>query len=114
MLETIAWTGIGIFFGMVIGGFALGFMDARKAHKVKRETLFAVTERDGSPHNVNPEIMVKLINASNGRLLEVSTKKAVNVSHNHFEWGHEMYIVQEGQKLSEAVAMVMLMKGLEK
>ena len=110
----ILWGGIGIFCGVAGASFVQGFVEARKKHKAKRETLFAVTERDSSPHNVLPEIMVKLVNASNGRLLEVSTKKAVSISHSHFEWEHEMYIVQEGQKLSEAVAMVMLMKGLEK
>jgi hypothetical protein len=109
----ILWGGIGIFCGVAGASFVQGFVEARKKHKTKSE-LFAVTERDTSNHNVSPEIMVKLINAANGKLLEISTKKAINISHNHFEWEHEMYIVQEGQKLSEAVAMVMLMKGLEK
>ena len=110
----ILWGGIGIFCGVAGASFVQGFINARRKHEARQERLIAVTERDSISHNTAPEVMVKLLNATNGKLLEVSTKKAINIALNHFEWEHEMYIVQEGQKLSEAVAMVMLMKGLEK
>ena len=115
MLETIAWGGVGIFCGMMLGGFALGFIDARKNHMNKagiKSELFSVTAKEAP--NTTPEIMVKLIPAVNGRLLEVSTKKAHPMHPGHWEWENEMFIVEEGQTLSQAIAMVMLMKGLEK
>ena len=108
----IMWGGIGILCGVAGASLVQGFEKARKKHKVEQGRL--ITERDGNPHSVVPEIMVKLIPAANGRLLEISTKKLINITHNHFEWEHEMFIVEEGQTLSQAIAMVMLMKGLEK
>ena len=111
MLETIAWGGVGIFCGMMLGGIVLGIIDARKKHTKTRDGLLLSRETD---HNTNPEIMVKLIYAANGRLLEVSIKKPHAMAQGHWEWEHEMFIVEEGQTLSQAIAMVMLMKGLEK
>jgi hypothetical protein len=105
--------------GVICGVLASTFMDV--ALRIKKE----FNKRDGydrdvpklardSDHSTSPEIMVKLIHAANGKLLEVSTKKPHAMAQGHWEWEHEMYIVQEGQKLSEAVSMVMLLKGLEK
>lgn len=63
-------------------------------------------------HNTMPKIRIGVIEAMNGRILEVST--AIPNNHNHYDWKTEMYVVPEEQKLSEAIALVMLMKGLEK
>ena len=67
-----------------------------------------------SDRNVAPEIQVKLIHAVNGRILEVSTKKPHPHATGHYDWESEMFIVEEGQLLSQAIASVMLLKGLEK
>lgn len=77
-----------------------------------RARLF--TAQPDSDHSTAPEIMVKLIYASNGRLLEVSTKKPHTHAPGHWEWEHEMFIIEEGQTLSQAIAIAMNMKGLEK
>lgn len=111
MLEPILWSAAGILSGVLGASFVQGFINARKKFARVNESL--VVSRD-SDHSTNPEIMVKLIHAANGKLLEVSTKKPHAMAQGHWEWEHEMYIVQEGQKLSEAVSMVMLLKGLEK
>lgn len=77
-----------------------------KRHKEEVVTL-------SSDRNVQPEIQVKLIHAVNGRILEVSTKKPHPHATGHYDWESEMFIVEEGQLLSQAIAAVMLMKGLE-
>ena len=63
-------------------------------------------------HSTMPKLRVGVIEAINGRILEVAT--AIPNNHNHYDWKTEMYVVPESQKLSEAIALVMLMKGLEK
>jgi hypothetical protein len=65
-------------------------------------------------HNTTPQMRVGFIEAMNGRILEVSTQIPHPGMSNHYDWKTEMYIVHEDQKLSEAIAVVMLMKGLEK
>jgi hypothetical protein len=67
----------------------------------------------GADRSVQPEIQVKLIHAVNGRILEVSTKKPHAHAIGHYDWESEMHIVEEGQLLSQAIASVLLMKGLE-
>jgi oxalate decarboxylase/phosphoglucose isomerase-like protein (cupin superfamily) len=64
-------------------------------------------------HNTTPKVRIGVIDAMNGRILEVATATPIP-GHNHYDWKMEMYVVPEGQMLSEAIAVVMLMKGLEK
>lgn len=63
-------------------------------------------------HNTTPKIRLGVIEAMNGRILEVATATPI-MGHSHYDWKTEMYVVPEGQKLSEAIATLMLMKGLE-
>ncbi len=110
MLENITYAWIGVGCG-VLGSFGWGIYSAwRKDMRGRpRESAVLVGEPSRDTH---PEIMVKLLPAVNGKLLEISTKKVIN--HQHWEWVHEMYIVEEGQLLSDAIAKVMLLKGLAK
>jgi hypothetical protein len=118
MLDGLMWAGIGITCG-VIGSSIV--------HKIQgvEKVLAEVKEEDndeiklGSPvvlktadHNTTPQMRIGFIDAMNGRILEINT--AIPNNHNHYDWKTEMYVVPEGQKLSEAIAVVMLMKGLEK
>ena len=68
-----------------------------------------------SSESVNHRIgIIKTING--GCVLEVGTYK-VGTSTRGFgtnEWTYEFYTVGENQKISEAVGVVLLMKGLEK
>ena len=62
-------------------------------------------------HNATPRIRLGIIEAMNGKILEVSVSK-LNLGHGHYDWSTELYVIPEGQKVSEAVSTVMLMKGL--
>jgi hypothetical protein len=76
-------------------------------------TVITNDERMDS-ESVNHRIgIIKTING--GCVLEVGTYKASNgrgLGHN--DWTYEFYTVGENQKISEAVGIVLLMKGLEK
>ena len=65
-------------------------------------------------HNTNPQMRLGVIEAINGRILEVSIAVPHPMHHGHCDWKTEMYVVPQEQKLSEAIAVLMLMKGLEK
>jgi hypothetical protein len=67
--------------------------------------------------SVNHRIgIIKTING--GCVLEVGSYKVTTSGNNrilgHNEWTYEFYTVSENQKISEAVGIVLLMKGLEK
>ena len=116
--------------GMVVGWFvfmfAMGFVGAwikdiyRKRRIAKEEESHGISIPVGLPirgvdvdHNTTPRVRVGVIEAMNGRILEVATATPVP-GHSHFEWKMEMYVVPEDKKLSEAISTVMLMKGLER
>lgn len=93
--------------------FAEWSKEAWENARVEKDSMLAqvVASRDVD-HNTMPKMRIGVIEAMNGRILEVST--AIPNNHNHYDWKTEMYVVPEEQKLSEAIALVMLMKGLEK
>jgi hypothetical protein len=116
MLDTIAWGVFGLSCG-VIGSTVYSWVEQkkRKVEAPQNEklgvSLGAVVTRDVD-HNTMPKIRIGMIEAMNGKVLEVAT--AIPNNHGHYDWKTEMYVIPEGQKLSEAVSTVMLMKGLEK
>ena len=117
MLDTMLWAGIGIVSGVAGSTIVHKIQELKKIPgEVRREdevTLErAVLVKDVS-HNTTPQIRVGFIDAMNGRILELSTQ-IPHPNGNHYDWKTEMYIVAEDQKLSEAIATVMLMKGLER
>ncbi len=115
MLEVFMWGALGIFCGVAGASFVQGFVEARKRNQhAPKQTLLETAISSASSRDTQPEIMVKLIPAVNGRLLEVSTKKVSPHHHGHYDWDHEMFIIEEGQTLSDAIAKAMLMKGLTK
>lgn len=114
MLEpTVIWVGLGIFCGVVASTLTEVALRIKKELN-KRKTQDGIALRMTNNSTVSqPEIMVKLIPAMNGRILEISTK-VKNPVHGHDDWENEAYIIEEGQNLSEAIATVMLMKGMQK
>lgn len=60
--------------------------------------------------DVGTRVRVGLIQAINGKVLEVSSYKP---NPNGPDWTTQFYIVEPEQKLSDAIATVLLMKGLE-
>lgn len=110
--------------GMVVGWltlmFCAGFVGAwltdlhRKSRIDKGDALSSSGALLQSPsYGTTPQIRIGLIDAMNGRIFEVSTPVSHPGVSNHYDWKTEMYVVPEDQKLSEAIAVVMLMKGLE-
>ena len=68
-----------------------------------------------SSESVNHRIgIIKTING--GCVLEIGTYKVTSSKggFGHNDWTYEFYTVSEDQKISEAVGVVLLMKGLEK
>ena len=67
-------------------------------------------------YDTNPNYRIGIINSMNGtKVLEVGTYVQQNAKHfAHDEWTYEFFTVGEDQKLSDAIAMVLTMKGLEK
>lgn len=60
-----------------------------------------------------PVIRIGLIKGINGRMLEVATPRAKNNQRVFSDdWDYEFFVVRDDQLVSEAIAMVMLMKGL--
>lgn len=114
MLEPSLMWGIA---GVICGVVASTVTDVAlriKKELNKRRTQDGIALRMTNNSTVSqPEIMVKLIPAMNGRILEISTK-VKNPMHGHDDWENEAYIIEEGQNLSEAIATVMLMKGMQK
>ncbi len=56
--------------------------------------------------NVYPKIRFSLIHATNGKIIEYSIH-----DEKRDEWEHELFIVPEDKTISEALAMLMLLKG---
>jgi hypothetical protein len=63
-----------------------------------------------STYHTDAKFRVSLVPAVNGRLLEIST---YSPNPHGPDWSHELYVVEEGEKLSSAIGKVMIMKGLE-
>lgn len=61
--------------------------------------------------NATPKLRIGIVQGMNGRVLEVSTHKP---NPHGSDWTYEFFVLQEDQKVSDAVAMVLLMKGLDK
>ena len=68
-----------------------------------------LSSRD-SGTSTTPTLRIGLIKAMNGRVLEISTYK-----HNPHgpDWTNELFLVSEDQTLSQAVAMLLALKGIE-
>jgi|688.fasta_scaffold239529_2 hypothetical protein len=113
MLDTMIWAGVGIVCG-VAGSTIVHKIQGLKniPVEVEKETGLSFAVPQDVNHSTTPRIRVGVIDAMNGRILEVST--AIPNNHNHYDWKTEMYVISENQKLSEAMSLVMLMKGLEK
>ena len=51
------------------------------------------------------------VDALNGRIIEIATAVPSQHHTGHSDWKVELFIIPEGQSVSEAVAMLMLLKG---
>lgn len=67
-------------------------------------------------YDMKPKFRIGLIETMNGsKVLEVGTYSQNAAKHfSHDEWSYEFFTVAEDQKLSDAISLVLTMKGLEK
>jgi hypothetical protein len=63
--------------------------------------------------NGTPVIRLGLVLGLNGRMIEVATPNPKKGSYGE-DWVYEYYFLGENQKISDAVAMLMIMKGIDK
>ena len=115
--ESFLWgAGIGAM-SWIVGCFLWGMVEEwrkNKANKI-RETLAYQSPQlapSSSFGKVEPQVRIGQMSALNGRLLEVSTTRLNK--HGDRDFVVEYYIIDEAKPLSEQIAVVMLMKGLEK
>jgi hypothetical protein len=94
--------------------FAQWSREAWESARQKESSYETPVLAKGTDHNTTPQMRVGVIDAMNGRILEVSTQIPHPGVANHYDWKTEMYVVPEDQKLSEAISTVMLMKGLDR
>ncbi len=74
----------------------------------RRRNVLAMCDDSSS---ATPKLRIGIVEGMNGRILEVSTHKP---NPHGSDWTYEFFVVQEQQKISDAVAMVLLLKGLDK
>jgi hypothetical protein len=104
----------------VVGSFVVGFVEEHKkdkANKVREKlayhgTALATPQVFANIGKVEPQVRIGMMNAMNGRLLEVGTTTLNR--HGDREFVAEYYIIDETKPLSEEIAVVMLMKGMSK
>jgi hypothetical protein len=67
-------------------------------------------------YDMSPNYRIGIITSMNGtKVLEVGTYSQQKGKHfAHDEWTYEFFTVEPDQKLSDAIALVLTMKGLEK
>lgn len=100
------------------GSFVWYLIDKRKSNRnneIREKLMYAspqISPSGSSFGKVEPQVRIGMMSALNGRLLEVATSK-VN-KHGERDFVVEHYIIDETKPLSEEIAVVMLMKGLEK
>ena len=70
----------------------------------------AVPESDMSIDN--PSISLRFIKASNGNVIEVTS--TLKNKHGHYDRTVEVYVVAQGDKLSETIVQILAIKALEK
>lgn len=111
MLEPILWGVIGVSCGVV--GSTVYDMVKQKGLRgrltIGGNTSMVVCEPQTGLEFVQPKTRFCVHQAMNGRILEMSTHKP---NPHGPDWSSDFYLLREGEKLSEALALVITMKGL--
>ena len=93
------------------------FLEAIKEEREERNGISSITRRsllgmdEDHVEKAKPVVRIGLMEAINGRLLEVSTYK---LNPHGADWKTEYYVMDESVPLAEQLTTVMLMKGLQK
>jgi hypothetical protein len=70
----------------------------------------AVVEAEAMSEN---SVQIGINHAINGRVLSVRTYQPTTKSHRP-DWITEMYVIKEGESLTDALTMLLMMKGVDK
>ena len=65
-------------------------------------------EADGQPDQTG----ISISNAINGKVLTLRTYQP-SKNHNRSDWVTELYLVPEGESLTEALTMLLMMRGIK-
>lgn len=57
------------------------------------------------------QVNISINNAINGKVLSIRSYKPTN--NKHSDWVNELYVVPDGESLTEAVTIMLLAKGLK-
>jgi hypothetical protein len=79
------------------------------AQKANSSVLQCGTVSEDSPDSP-PKMRFSIREAINGRVIEIAT---YSPQPRGSDWKHELYIVPDGKKVSESLALLMLMKGMD-
>jgi len=71
--------------------------------------------RTSDPVEVRPEDQVNIAinSAMNGRVLTIRTYQP-SKNHSRSDWVNELYVLKDGESLTEALTMLLMMKGIDK
>ncbi len=69
-----------------------------------------------SDNHTSDQTGISISNAINGKVLTLRTYQPTNASrHNpHSSWITEYYVIKEGESLTEALTMLLVMRGVDK
>ena len=77
----------------------------------ERDVGIPICVEEGKNDNMHPTVRIGVINIMNGTVLEIGTYKPNSIGP---DWNYEHFIVPPDKKLSEAITMFLLLKGLDK
>ena len=99
----------------MVTSFVWGFVEEHKkdkANRIREHVVASPLVGVSSFGKAEPQVRIGMMDAMNGRLLEVGTTTLNR--HGDREFVAEYYIIDETKPLSEEIAVVMLMKGMSK
>ncbi len=73
-------------------------------------TKMSRAEVEGSPEH---GVQISINEAMNGRVLTIRTYKPSNPQYGN-NWISELYVLKDGESLTEALTMLLMLKGIDK
>jgi hypothetical protein len=78
---------------------------------LNNDRLEATRSVDSVEVRPDDQVNITINNAINGKVLSIRSYKPTN--NKHSDWVNELYVVPEGESLTEAVTFMLLAKGLK-
>lgn len=84
-------------------------VDKERERERERDIFAPVVSADEAVQKAQPKVRIGMVDAMNGKILEVATYKRNNHGP---DWTSEYFIIDSATPLNEQIATVMVMKGL--